>query len=67
LIERGEPAVRHGHLVVSCGRPWCRGILRGNETGGISVNGRKVHDSSVCVAGVRPLRNDYRGSCRSAG
>ena len=27
----------------------------------MSVNGRKLHDSSVCVACVRPLRTYYRG------
>ena len=50
LIERGEPTVRNSHLVVQSDRArssWR--VLRGRETGGVSVNGWKVHDSSVCV------------------
>ena len=62
LIECGEPAVRQGHLVVRAERSWFRfWILRRNETGGTSVNGRKVHDSSVVLQDVRPLRTYYRG------
>src|SRR5262245_27055483 len=50
LIERGEPTVRNSHLVVQSERAWCNWrVLRGRETGGVSVNGWKVHDSSVCV------------------
>ena len=51
LIERREPAVRHGHLVVRSEKPWCRRpALRRRETCSVCVNGRKVHDSSVYVA-----------------
>src|SRR5262245_15288493 len=51
LIERGEPTVRHSHLIVQTERSWRRWrVLRRKETGGVSVNGRKLHDSSVCVA-----------------
>ena len=52
LIERSEPAIGDGHLVVHSDGPWYRWpVLRGNETGGVCVNGTKVHDSSVSVAG----------------
>ena len=62
LIERSEPTVRHSHLIVQTERSWRRWrVLRRRETGGVAVNGRKLHDSSVCVAGVRPLRTYYRG------
>src|SRR5262245_39052515 len=64
-IEGREPPVRHSHLIVQTERSWRRWrVLRRKETGGVSVNGRKLHDSSVCVAGVRPLRTYYRGWVR---
>ncbi len=57
LIQRGEPAVRHSHLVVQCDRTWCgRPVPRGKEIGSVAANGRKVHDSSVVLRDVRPLR-----------
>jgi len=52
LIERSEPAIGDGHLVVHSDGPWYRWpVLRGSETGGVCVNRTKVHDSSVCIAG----------------
>ena len=52
LIERSEPAIGDGHLVVHSDGPRYRWpVLRGNKTGGVCVNGTKVHDSSLCIAG----------------
>ena len=68
LIERSEPTVRHSHLVVQTERPWRRWrVLRRKETGGVSVNGRKLHDSSVCVCRMcvrcAPITADGASTC----